>query len=109
MDTKQEYLVSFGDSRQYLTSSTDKIEKAVRELREALAPRFEGMDITRYTIPQVVDADKLSKPERKAYPRLNADAIAEIRGVLETGIRDQASLKELNSDAPWTETSPTAE
>lgn len=101
---KEMYLVSFGNSSKYVTSSGETIKKITDKIAEGVEKVFPSMDKSKIPEPTV---EKLPEgADCSSYQELDLKAIPAIVKSLVTGKEDAASVKELNSNAPWDKLNP---
>lgn len=102
---EKEYLVSFGNSRQYLLrtdAKSETMENLRREVHDYLDQKFPEMrGIGFYDKISVKPIDKEEEAEYAGYPQFGPAAIEEIKRVLSVEVEDAASLRRLNSNAAF--------
>ncbi len=105
------YLVSFGNSSQYILhdSASGKESKLTRiedELNSFLKEKFPDEAFAYFTSPHIKE---IEKPEDYAgYPELDSAALDQIKKVLLTEVKNFESQQELDSDAPFANVNPGA-
>lgn len=105
---KSLFIVSFGDSRKYRTSSGDKIKSVADTLRDMLVPEYPDTKITGYLIPAVEEVSGQDADQYGDLPKLDKDAVTEIAGVLRCEIENMVSQKELDLNAPFNDINSSA-
>lgn len=102
---EKEYLVSFGNSRQYLlradsqSETIDNLRREVRDYLEQKFPEMRGVDF--YDKMSVKPIDEADEAKYAGYPQFGPAAIEEIKRVLSVEVEDAASLRRLNSNAAF--------
>ncbi|MDE5843695.1 MAG: hypothetical protein K2H35_08180 [Muribaculaceae bacterium] len=107
------YLVSFGNSDQYILRDTNSGEKSSlmrieTELNSFLRNKFPDETFAYFTTPKVEDLGEVAAEQYSSYRKLDAAAIEEIKKVLVREVRDMESNDSLNSDAPYANVNPAA-
>lgn len=105
---KSLFIVSFGDSRKFRTSSAEKIKSIADALRNMLSPEFEGVKITRFLIPTIDEVQPVSATQYADLPKLDKDALQEIAATLRVEITNWEDQKKLDLNAPFDEINPEA-
>lgn len=97
-----EYLISFGNSRQYVLHTDEKsetVEALHREIKDYLErkfPEIKGINFyDKFSVDRIPE-DK--EADYADYPRFSPSAIEEIKKVLSIEVEDEASLRRLNSN-----------
>lgn len=101
---KEMYLVSFGDSSKYISTSGDTIRQVSGKLREGLHKLFPSASMDNMPVPEVESIGDASK--YSSYPELTLKAVPEILRTLVTGMKENADVRELNNNAPWSNINP---
>lgn len=100
------YLVSFGDSPQYITSDPELIRTVTDNLQREMARLFPMSGKEQLPEPAVV---KIEEPEKyRNYSELNPEAIPLLLQILTNSRQDKNDVSELNSDAPYDALDPDA-
>ena len=99
------YIISFGDSTKYrFTPDESTLDSVRRDIKSYLASKFPQLSAPEYFEHMTVtEVNAGNEDEYKDYPEFNADSIGEIKQVLSTEVKDEESLRRLNSNAPWGE------
>lgn len=111
---KRMYIVSFGDSKKYRLPFEDAqgagaaqwptpLNIVEKELNDYLREKFPEQAFAYYTTPKVEEVDWESRADYDSYPLLDSDAIRDIKKVLVTEVEDMQSLRDLNSNAPYSD------
>lgn len=113
MENTKLYIVSFGNSKQYLLKDTKSGEKSAlakieKNLNDYLREQFPDDSFTYYTSPKVSEVDPSHESEYRSYQKLDDNAISAIKSALVREVRDMNSTKELNEDAPYSNVNPAA-
>lgn len=102
------YLVSFGNSRQYLyrqsgneATGSNGITEIEKQLTDSLAKKFPQAPISYYTTAKISEINTADMKNYLGYPELDPRAVKEIEETLATGIEDENALLSLDRDAPW--------
>lgn len=107
------YLVSFGHSDKYILHDTEVGEKSEltrieSELNSYLRQKFPDESFAYFTSPRVDDISAADADEYSGYPKLDANAIEEIKRVLAKEVQNMEDNDSLNSDAPFANVNPAA-
>lgn len=102
------YIVSFGDSRKFRTSSPEKIKHASDTLRNTLTEEFQGVKITRFLIPTIDEVQPLHADQYADLPKLDKEGINEIADTLRKEIENRADQECLDLNAPFNDINPDA-
>lgn len=106
-DTRRMFIISFGDSRKYKVTVSDKKEalaplvRTENELNQFLAREFPSEAFAYYTTPRITEVDIAHEDEYAAYPEFNSKAVADVKKELVREIEVMNSDRELNSNDPW--------
>lgn len=100
-----EYLVSFGNSSEYVLRTEEKSETLVairREIKEYLENKFPEMKgINFYDKISVTPISKDDETKYAEYPKFSPAAVEEIKKILSVEVEDAESLRRLNSNAAF--------
>lgn len=112
---KKLYIVSFGDSRKYrmwyeVPEGVDSLHKpdpfsAISErLKEKIhAECSEAGNLAYFVAPRATEIEPSHESKYASYPELNDEALAEIEKEVLKEVRERNAVKELNSDAPFSD------
>ncbi len=111
---KRFFIVSFGNSREYIYEAvssekagelnhSNPLEPVEKEIKEYLDKLFPGQPLAYFETPKVTEIREADLAEYKDYPKLDADAIKEIEEVLKKGISIRQDNNILDSDAPYSD------
>ncbi len=108
MEKKKLYIISFGDSRKYrLPESMTGVDPGTivarieNNLNGYLRKEFADDNFQYFTSPKIEDVDEKDSARYNSYPVFDKTALRDIEKVLRTEVMDMNSLKEMNSDAPF--------
>lgn len=110
-NTEKRYLVSFGNSSQYILhdTSTGKDSLLTRiegELNDYLREKFPDEAFAYFTSPKVKEI--LNPSDYEGYAPLDDKAVADIKRVLDREIENLESQTSLDADAPFANVNPAA-
>lgn len=111
MDAKKLYLVAFSDSKQYILYA-DKAEELnvlatiERELNVYLKSLFPDETFAYYTTPRVTEISDAHAGRYVDYPRLDENALEQIKCELKREVKIREDLETINSDAPQSNIAP---
>lgn len=107
------YLISFGNSNQYVVRDTEAGEKSrlmkiESELNEYLREKFPDETFSYFTSPRVEELGDNGAEALEKYDALDDKAIENIKKVLSVEVENMAANKKLDSDAPFANVNPAA-
>lgn len=112
-DNERLYLVSFGNSDQYIlrdgaASKESELARIEAELNAFLRSKFPDETFAYFTTPHVkeITAEEMSRFE--GYAPLDAAAIESIEKVLEREVREMEANRQLNDNSPFANVNPAA-
>lgn len=105
-NTAKLYMVSFGDSDNYILKDTEQGEKSLltrieRTLNNFLKKHFPQDSVAYFTSPKVTELSIEEESRYSGYPRLDKSVVEKIKKVLLREVNDMDSLKTLNRNAPF--------
>lgn len=100
------YLVSFGNSPQYITSDPELIHIVTDNLHREMAKLFPLLGKEQLPEPAVM---KIEEPEKyRDYSELSPEAVPLLLQILTNSRQEKNDVRELNSDAPYDALDPDA-
>ncbi|MDE7403249.1 MAG: hypothetical protein K2M87_07550 [Muribaculaceae bacterium] len=97
------YIISFGDSNKYrlpfVESGNRDIEKVREDITSYLKGKFPGFAGLKYL--DKIKLEKVDDTAARAYPELNASSLGNIEKLLGRETKVAEAVKNLDSDAPW--------
>ena len=97
---KHHYIISFGASDSYRLSSDDCISKVKDKIKAFLTEKFPDVTGLKYFEHPDVKEIKASETDKNdGYPELDSAAVAKIEKCLKKEVEAKEAVKELNSNA----------
>lgn len=105
------YIVSFGNSDKYLLYDDRRTEesyllKIENELNKFLHDKFPNDTFAYFTSPRAVEIDIKHVGKYSSYPKLDREAVNNIKEVLVKEVEELEANRRLNSDAPYSKVNP---
>lgn len=113
MESKKLYLISFGNSKEYILSDTRegrdaKLYKLEKTLNDFLKERFPQDSFAYYTTPKVTELNPAHYARYASYPPLDSADVEEIEEVLEKEVVNMNFQNKIDSNAPYANVNPAA-
>lgn len=113
MNTEKVYLVSFGNSDEYVlrdgaAGKDSALTSIEAELNAFLRSEFPDETFAYFTTPKVTEISEGNVEKYAGYPVLDAKAVDTIKHVLEREVKDMEANKVLNDNSPFANVNPAA-